>query len=197
MKAAGHEMKGLEAILHWELMTVGLDAMRWPLMALIDHCGYRLLASSILPINRDTLALGSMDGGNHVQWNPSVLRFSYRMGEWLGLRKHTISRCSRNTDTVSVCTPVDFEIHMVNDMLYCLDLARLMPPRTPKSHGDHIIRLFRPEFLKCYEIPLCANAFTPCISRHTSSDNAERIKIEKEIFTATCFLEESAVLDVC
>jgi hypothetical protein len=48
----GHEMKGLTALLEWELKTVGLHTIKFPLMVLIDHRGFRLIAMSILPLKK-------------------------------------------------------------------------------------------------------------------------------------------------
>jgi len=45
-------MKGLTALLDWELKTVGLHTVKFPLMILIDHRGFRLIAMSILPLKK-------------------------------------------------------------------------------------------------------------------------------------------------
>lgn len=52
MKTAGHEMKGLTALIEWELKTVGLHTLKFPLMTIIDHFGFRLIALSVLPLDK-------------------------------------------------------------------------------------------------------------------------------------------------
>jgi hypothetical protein len=63
MKTSLHELKGLTALVDWELKTVGLSAVKFPLIVLIDYRGYRLAATSILPLGSSTLVIGSGDGG--------------------------------------------------------------------------------------------------------------------------------------
>ncbi|KAK5578426.1 hypothetical protein RB653_008097 [Dictyostelium firmibasis] len=55
-KSAGHEIKGLNHFMEFSSL------IRFPLMALIDYRGYRLLAISSLPINKNTIVYGSCDG---------------------------------------------------------------------------------------------------------------------------------------
>jgi hypothetical protein len=62
MKAAKNEIKGLEA--H---SATNIDGLNYPLMALIDFKGYRVVASSLLPISGfQTLKYGSCDGGVRI-----------------------------------------------------------------------------------------------------------------------------------
>ncbi len=58
MKVANAELNGLMACIDCNI--VGLS---FPLMALIDYAGYRVIATSLLPISKDTLVYGSRDGG--------------------------------------------------------------------------------------------------------------------------------------
>jgi len=51
MKVAGHELKGLNALVSCGMM-LGLN---FPLLALIDYRGFRLIATSALPISEDTI----------------------------------------------------------------------------------------------------------------------------------------------
>ncbi len=64
-KASGHELKSLDAICNAAL-ELGITRLNVPLMALIDHRGFRLVALALLPIGKDTLVLGSNDGGTTV-----------------------------------------------------------------------------------------------------------------------------------
>lgn len=58
MKAALHEFKGVVSLHKLEIKGLHL-----PLVAIIDFRGFRLIASSWLPISKETLAYGSSDGG--------------------------------------------------------------------------------------------------------------------------------------
>jgi hypothetical protein len=64
----GHELKGLTALVSCG-MILGLS---FPLLALIDWRGYRLIATSALPISEDTIVYGSCDGGNSVHKKSEV-----------------------------------------------------------------------------------------------------------------------------
>lgn len=48
-------MKGLQALLEWELKTVGLYTIKFPLTTLIDYRGFRLVATTILPLSSSNL----------------------------------------------------------------------------------------------------------------------------------------------
>ena len=57
-KVAGHELKGLRAI-----QGLRVQGLCFPLLALIDYKGVRLVAVSTLPIDKSTIVCGSDDGG--------------------------------------------------------------------------------------------------------------------------------------
>ena len=55
MKAAALEKKGLQAI-----MAIGLgEGLSFPLLTVVDYAGFRMSAVSLLPIDAETLCLGS------------------------------------------------------------------------------------------------------------------------------------------
>ena len=60
-KAAGHEVKSLNAL--FPVMLSKESKMRAPLMTCVDYRGVRITAMTLLPINSETLVLGSNDGG--------------------------------------------------------------------------------------------------------------------------------------
>src|SRR3989338_1661967 len=62
-KAAKHEMNSLMAFSRAASSSADIG---FPLMALLDLRGYRLIASSVVPIDSSTLVYGSTDGGNTV-----------------------------------------------------------------------------------------------------------------------------------
>jgi hypothetical protein len=53
-KAAAHELKGIQALIDWEFKGVGLFTIKFPLTAVIDYRGFRLVATTILPLNSST-----------------------------------------------------------------------------------------------------------------------------------------------
>lgn len=53
-KIGGHELKGLMSYYNCQI-----PGLHFPLMALIDFKGFRLIASSLLPISLQTLKYGS------------------------------------------------------------------------------------------------------------------------------------------
>lgn len=59
MKAAAHELKGLVSLYH-----CGVPQLNVPMMCLVDYRGYRLIAMSILPLQR--LVYGSDNYGECV-----------------------------------------------------------------------------------------------------------------------------------
>ena len=50
---------------------------------------------------------------------------------------------------------------------YLIDFARALPPVLPDRSlpGSPLFRLFRPEFVSAYSIPLCSDGFSGFISR--------------------------------
>ena len=73
--------------------------------------GFRLIATSILPIGRDTLVYGSMDAGNTV-CNDN-LRLSGMMdtiGKKLNLKRHAVGNPGKH-----VWTSIDTEGHLGRD----------------------------------------------------------------------------------
>ena len=72
---AGHELKGLTSC-----FLCGVDGLNFPLIALIDYRGFRLVCMSVLPIDEDTLVCGSADGGAHVPYDAGLGKKIDRIG---------------------------------------------------------------------------------------------------------------------
>ena len=155
MKAAAHELKGLEQFLDFS------PGIRVPLMCLIDYLGFRLIALSLLPIGNATLVYGSDDAGHTVRCEDPDAQMK-RAGQVLNLKEHIAGQNEGSTALVSF--PADIEGHIgVDRRFYVLDLARLMPPTAPvksKAASQYLFRLFRPEFMRTYKIPLSPDAFS-------------------------------------
>ena len=81
---AGHELKGLMAF-----ASAGIKEINLPLLALVDHRGYRLVALSLLPVGADTLIYGSEDAGlNVVNKDPALGKIMLQAADILNLKPH-------------------------------------------------------------------------------------------------------------
>ena len=58
-KTGSHELKGLV----YCRSTMKDTILNFPVATIIDYRGFRLIAMSLLPINKETLMYGSDDGG--------------------------------------------------------------------------------------------------------------------------------------
>jgi hypothetical protein len=59
IKSASHELKSLTYFEHFISNAKIALKIRTPLIALIDYRGYRLLASSVLPVSKSTIVHGN------------------------------------------------------------------------------------------------------------------------------------------
>jgi len=125
-KVSGREFVGLSA---WSVAASGTGDASFPLMALIDWCGFRLVAMSHLPIDEDTLMLGSQDAGASVLNKDEDLKEAVdRIAADMNLAMHCVS------NGVRMRAPADLEVHRGRDgRAYLIDFSRSMPPRA----GDH------------------------------------------------------------
>jgi hypothetical protein len=155
------------------------DRLSFPLMALLDFRGFRLICMTLLPISSSTLVYGSNDAGRTIRasderMNKQVgtfhsisLLFSLfftlfcqmkKLAEALNLREHICGVLDPD-EAVSLYHATDLEGHLgVDGRLYALDFARAFPcefpTRLPSGKLDptsHLVNLFRPEFVKVSE----------------------------------------------
>ncbi|KYQ99699.1 hypothetical protein DLAC_03639 [Tieghemostelium lacteum] len=160
-KSANHEIKGLNHFM--EISNGGL--IRFPLMAIIDYRGYRLLAISQLPIDKTTIVYGSCDAGKTVHnSDPLISQEMERISKILNLRGHTVGL----TQTF-IYGPGDIEVHKGTDgRYYMIDFARIFPPEYPlvyQNQKDTIGReifyqMLRPELVAKCDTPLSSDAFS-------------------------------------
>lgn len=158
-KAAGHELKGLG---HYWLSNV--QDLNFPLMAIVNYCGFCLIALSVLPVSKDTLRYGSADGGKTVHKDNSVLnRKMQEAATKMNLKGHLTGI---RTPTL-IYGPGDIEGHIGKDnKFYILDFARTFPPEAilpgdkQKEKGRVLYKLLRPELVVSNPIPLSSDAFT-------------------------------------
>eukprot|EP01133_Synstelium_polycarpum_P013661 gene13661-16088_t len=155
MKAGGHELKSV-------MRYYGCEGIHVPLMALLDHRGFRLVAMSILPIApRRTIVYGSADAGKTVHASlPDVNERMRLAAAKLNVKGHL---CGAGDKQQLLYGPTDIEGHMGTDgLFYVLDFARVFPPTADRRVDDTFLyRLFRPEFVQTYHLPLSSDSFSP------------------------------------
>ncbi len=79
----------------------------FPLMALVDYRGFRLIALSVLPISKQTIIYGSNDAGLTVHKDDESLNTLMKeIGTKLRLKEHGTGR-----DGTKVYGPGDLEVH--------------------------------------------------------------------------------------
>eukprot|EP01130_Rhizamoeba_saxonica_P005569 TRINITY_DN2221_c0_g1_i2.p1 TRINITY_DN2221_c0_g1~~TRINITY_DN2221_c0_g1_i2.p1 ORF type:complete len:1736 (-),score=335.94 TRINITY_DN2221_c0_g1_i2:57-5264(-) len=195
-KAGSHELKGLINILN---TRDNATLLNYPLMALIDYRGFRLIAISWLsPLHKHSLVYGSDDGGATVYAEIPELNEQMEIaGKMLNLEPHLVGTCEGKS--IAFCG--DIEGHIGTDgRYYVLDFARVFPPdmlptRERKSlqmvmgHEGKLVykrnyplfHLLRPELVETNEIPLNPD----CRSPGFSFDEIERKEGRKQIVLAT------------
>eukprot|EP01133_Synstelium_polycarpum_P013644 gene13644-16064_t len=168
MKTAAHELNGCTSFLN-----CGVKGLHVPLMAYIDYRGFRLMAMSLLPINKTTLVYGSSDAGVTVHTSNTMFNHLFTSAaRILNLRPHVV--CDAAGTRKTLCGPIDIEGHSGTDnRFYLLDFARLSPPEPPVHRGAYLYRLLRLEFVRTYMMPLCSDAFSPMASIDVELHNQE------------------------
>ncbi|KYQ91337.1 hypothetical protein DLAC_08285 [Tieghemostelium lacteum] len=163
-KSTNHELNGLNHIMNIYGMKGGL--IRFPMIAIIDYRGYRLLALSQLPISKSTIVYGSCDGGKTVHNSDSEINKEMeRIAGFLNLRGH-----AAGLPKTFIYGPGDIEVHKGTDgRYYMLDFARMFPPEYPlifnNKSGQKIGReifynMLRPELVRSFNVPLSSDGFS-------------------------------------
>lgn len=159
---AAAKMAGLELLGHASYFNLQIPGLHFPLTTLVDYMGYRVIAMSLLPINRDTIIYGTNDGGRTIHSsNPGFDLLMAKTASALNIRPHIcgiVPSGARKLHSVA-----DLEGHRgFDDRFYLLDFARSFPPTKPDPsvHQGHLYQLFRPEFLQNYPAALCPDAYS-------------------------------------
>lgn len=103
--AASLELAGQDAYLQCQLQ---IPEIRAPLMTVIDCRGFRLLATCVLPLARESsLVYGSDDGGRSCHMDdPEVNLIMQKCGRILNLKGHDVTEAR-----VKIFAPCDIEVH--------------------------------------------------------------------------------------
>jgi hypothetical protein len=183
-KSGGHELKSIINLL--SLSPKDTTRVHFPMMAVVDYRGFRLLAESLLPIDRSTCIYGSPDGGATMHASDARLNASMRcLAQQLNLAEHLVG-------DVRIAGPGDVEGHIGRDgRFYLIDLARIFPPLAPlvKGRADrrHVFyELMRPEFVRNWtKQPLCSDAFTRWLERDPDAEalNSAVVEASRALYT--------------
>lgn len=174
-KACGHKFKAMSAF-----MRADDKALAYPLVAIIDHRGLRLVAYSVLPINEETLIYGPLRG-EHVDRSPEFRARLRAIGKELNIKPSWCCVGAEKAKAGSkrrqrVLTGFGLQAHQGTDKrLYVVEMADAFPTVKPANSsasasvatgsttekGAEFVRLFRPEFVAAYPKALSANAYKP------------------------------------
>eukprot|EP00727_Mastigamoeba_balamuthi_P009543 m51a1_g5210 hypothetical protein (1212) ;mRNA; r:242382-246294 len=187
-KVASHDLKSLVHICNcWE------PGINFPMMALVDYRGFRIVGMTLLPISTDTLVYGSQNAGKTVVTNPDIERKLKRIAKKLNIKAHEIGE-----EGTMIYTPVDLEGHQGFDgKFYIVDFSRVFPPQSlsPSHKSGHLYQLLRPEFVRAYPKPLCSDAFSLFIAPNHPDPRRRAAAAEhnREIDEATQYLLQAVV----
>lgn len=189
-KIAGHELKGLIHLFNTVIRDQNSGPqLQFPMMTLIDYRGYRVIATSYIPISKDTQKYGRRSDPETdmiLSDHPVLEEQISRNCKTLNLKGHLLK------DSQSIIfSPFDLEGHVIvtpekQEEYYLLDFSRVFPPqspRFPKEKNSHLFELLRPEFVKKNSKPLSSDAF----SGYSNEED------EKDIKEATKYLLETRI----
>ena len=164
MKVANLELQGYNI-----LLSLGIKNLYFPLTAVIDHLGYRVNATALLPINKDTIIYGSQDGGKTIVFSKEGEDIMREVCTMLNIAPHKVGNIDRY-----FYGPFDIEVHLgFDNKYYIIDPSRIMPSeiietgKGEKVRGRSLFCLHRPEFIRTLNTPV-----NPDIMLKICSDDA-------------------------
>eukprot|EP01087_Luapelamoeba_hula_P019490 TRINITY_DN6459_c0_g1_i2.p1 TRINITY_DN6459_c0_g1~~TRINITY_DN6459_c0_g1_i2.p1 ORF type:complete len:388 (-),score=29.84 TRINITY_DN6459_c0_g1_i2:685-1848(-) len=159
MKAAGHELRGLNAYANTKIPGLCV-----PLSATIDYRGFRITAIAYLPWikTEKTLVYGSADAGKTVLASDAGCNEKMKAAAaHLRVKEHKVGPKDKLT---TLAAAGDIEVHKhPNGSFYVLDCARAFPPEYSSDHRCQysvLWNMLRPEYLRLLEEPLSPDAWT-------------------------------------
>ena len=156
-KVAGHELKNSSSY-----FQANIEGLHLPLVHLIDYAGFRLCATSLLPINTETLAVGTNNGGKDVHARDGkLLKLLQKAGEFLNIAQHAVG-------SFVLPSAADIEGHysVTDGRRYVIDFSRAFPcdiesVRSSNSTESPYVRMLRPELvMRNLGQPLNPDAFS-------------------------------------
>lgn len=161
-RIAGHDLLGFNCF-----VASAVEELNTPLVCLIDYRGFRLIAMSLLPIDRESLVYGSDDAGIRISTDPIAHEALMKASRFMNTAEHTVVEL-RTLERKTLATALDVEVHRspVDGKLYVVDCSRVMPAsavcRDPAYKGpcNHLTMLLRPEIVSTFPRPLCNDVFS-------------------------------------
>jgi tetratricopeptide (TPR) repeat protein len=206
-KVQGHELKGLKAYFGWFFNRATVGVVSFPLTAVIDFKGYRITAMTLLPISgSQTLIYGSDDAGTECNVRNDIPEWSNHIREasiGLNLKPHYVVNGRSAGSEAEIASCVDLEGHKGSDhRFYLLDFSRTFPPvfKKPTESYDKFwpfYNMMRGEFLKRWEKPLSADAFSNFQAVFNETRKSEAKANQEDIRLATQAIEDIVVVSVC
>jgi Clustered mitochondria/Ras family/Translation initiation factor eIF3 subunit 135 len=184
----------LAALKHANQELLGLDAyatrcptLSFPLMAIFDFLGSRLIAMSLLPISKETLRYGTADGGRTVHVDDGVgdgrhfVGALAKAGLELGLEPHLLKG-------KRLPSAADIEGHEGTDSRhYLCDFSRTFPPAEPSPNvlNSHLWRFLRPEFVRYWSSSSEGRALCPDAFSGFLNSDPRRAELNHDVRVAT------------
>lgn len=178
-KSFGQELLGANAVSSYGTW------LKTPLMAIIDFRGRRLMASSLIPKNDNTLVYGSSDGGKTVKASDKTVNQKMaQIGKDFNLQPH-------NLKGVSMALCGDIEVHRCPILgqsepdYYALDLARVFPPQnaTAKTKKQNVFyQKLNPRFVKAYKTPLNSDSFSKFHEPTNKDNNTDELNLQSATY---------------
>jgi hypothetical protein len=164
-KAACNELRHLNAVAAARAKLPGLRHLHTPLCAVLLIGGHCVVAAAWTPLSgRQSLVAGSDDAGDTLQDPPPRMKaLMETLGRHLSLAPHVVKDNKGVEHSVLIAGDVEGHVSRTDGRLYLCDLARLLPPLPPRKGraGDHLYRVFRPEFMvNSCKTPVSADAFS-------------------------------------
>lgn len=172
-KVAMNEIRHIRAISR-ELARGAIPHMHVPVSVQMRIWGFPVVLQAIIPISRNTLVYGSDDAATTVKKkSPAFQMLMSEIAEKFNLASHEVQDAKGVVHDLVTGADVEGHHSDIDGRFYLVDLARLFPCWPPRkgSRCDHLVRLFRPEFMQsfCPE-KLNADAFSRFGARGQNTD---------------------------
>jgi hypothetical protein len=184
-KSASHELRHMQLLMaHVIGGSLRTAMLHFPLMTIITHRGFRLIATTQLPIDASTIEYGSANAAVTIHNAADVAPVMQELAAELNLASHhVVSRDGRQRFLLHACA--DIEVHRGrDDRLYVIDCHRLLPPTMPLVVASttapgkvtsvlknaNLFYLFRPTFVRSYARPLSPDSFSGFADRTESAE---------------------------
>ena len=145
--SANNDMRGTRAF-----ADADVEGLHTLTMAIVDYCGSRVIAQSIIPgilhgDRTESLKYGSVDGGKKIAWEEAYHERVTRAAKICQLQEHSIQDASGNEykfSAPSECKGIEGS----DGRFYLLDLVRVTPRDVLWTGRSSSCALLRPELIR-------------------------------------------------